>query len=118
MPNILHVEDDETLAAELATLLAADGYETAYAPDPSDDPIALVLSHRPDLVISDVTMPNMSGFEFIRRLRLDKRFIGLPIIFYTSIGDGKEGVQAFLDKRDARFEGKASNMPSFYPWWE
>ncbi len=39
-------------------------------------------------------------------------------MFYTSIGDGKEGVQAFLDKRPASFEGKASNMPSFYPWWE
>lgn len=39
-------------------------------------------------------------------------------MFYTSIGDGKEGVQAFLDKRPATFEGKASNMPSFYPWWD
>lgn len=38
-------------------------------------------------------------------------------MFYTSIGDGKEGVQAFLDKRPARFEGKASKMPPFYPWW-
>jgi len=39
-------------------------------------------------------------------------------MFYTSIGDGKEGVQAFLDKRDAAFKGKASEMPPFYPWWE
>lgn len=38
-------------------------------------------------------------------------------MFYTSIGDGKEGVQAFLDKRDTAFKGKASEMPGFYPWW-
>ena len=38
-------------------------------------------------------------------------------MFYTSIGDGKEGVQAFLDKRPAQFTSKTSEMPPFYPWW-
>mgnify|MGYP003428902282 FL=1 len=38
-------------------------------------------------------------------------------MFYTSIADGKEGVQAFRDKREAQFEGRASQMPPFYPWW-
>lgn len=38
-------------------------------------------------------------------------------MFYTSIGDGKEGVQAFLDKRHAAFTGRASDMPPFYDDW-
>ena len=38
-------------------------------------------------------------------------------MFYTSIADGREGVQAFRDKREAQFEGRASQMPPFYPWW-
>jgi 1,4-dihydroxy-2-naphthoyl-CoA synthase len=37
-------------------------------------------------------------------------------MFYTSIGDGKEGVSAFLDKRDPDFTARASAMPPFYPW--
>jgi len=39
-------------------------------------------------------------------------------MFYASIGDGKEGVAAFLDKRQPAFERQASgDMPAFYPWW-
>ena len=39
-------------------------------------------------------------------------------MFYTSVGDGKEGVRAFLEKRPARFASRASDMPDFYPWWK
>ncbi|HEX6246432.1 MAG TPA: crotonase/enoyl-CoA hydratase family protein [Nocardioidaceae bacterium] len=39
-------------------------------------------------------------------------------MFYTSIGDGKEGVAAFLERRDPDFASKASQMPPFYPWQE
>lgn len=39
-------------------------------------------------------------------------------MFYTSIADGKEGVNSFLEKRDVAFKGRASAMPSFYPWWK
>jgi enoyl-CoA hydratase/carnithine racemase len=39
-------------------------------------------------------------------------------MFYTSVGDGKEGVQSFLEKRAPEFTSKASAMPPFYPWWK
>ena len=38
-------------------------------------------------------------------------------IFYASVGSGKEGVQSFLEKREAVFSDSAREMPSFYPWW-
>lgn len=39
-------------------------------------------------------------------------------MFYTSLEDGKEGVSAFLEKRDPAYASKASAMPAFYPWWK
>jgi enoyl-CoA hydratase/carnithine racemase len=39
-------------------------------------------------------------------------------MFWTSVGDGKEGVASFLEKRDPSYQGKASEMPAFYPWQE
>lgn len=39
-------------------------------------------------------------------------------IFYASIGSGKEGVQSFLEKREATFSDSAREMPPFYPWWK
>lgn len=38
-------------------------------------------------------------------------------MFYTSLGDGKEGVRSFLEKRAPDYRGKASEMPAIYPWW-
>jgi CheY-like chemotaxis protein len=85
--RILVVDDDESIRELLRMHLAAAGYEVLVAPDA----IAagyVVLKAPPDLIITDVSMPHMDGFEFVAALRSDTTLPSIPVIFLTSIEDG------------------------------
>ena len=85
--RILIVDDDESLRELLRLHLSAAGYEVQVA----SDAIAagyMVLQGAPDLIITDVNMPHMSGFEFVAALRTEPALAALPVIFLTSVEDG------------------------------
>ena len=85
--TILVVDDDESMRDLLRLHLTAAGYEVQLAADA----IAagyLVLRSPPDLIISDVNMPHLDGFEFIEALKADKTLPSIPVIFLTSVEEG------------------------------
>jgi CheY-like chemotaxis protein len=85
--RILVVDDDVSLRELLRLHLSSAGYEVSTAPDA----IAAgyeVLKSPPDLIISDVNMPHMDGFEFVAALKSDKSLPYIPVIFLTSLEDG------------------------------
>jgi CheY-like chemotaxis protein len=85
--TILVVDDDESICDLLRLHLSAAGYEVHVA----QDAIAagyLVLRSPPDLIISDIQMPHMDGFEFVEALRADRTLPRIPVIFLTSYDDG------------------------------
>lgn len=86
--RILIVDDDDSIRDLLRLHLSAAGYEVEVAADA----IAagyLVLKGPPDLIITDVNMPHMDGFEFVAALRADSALPRIPVIFLTSIEDGE-----------------------------
>jgi CheY-like chemotaxis protein len=87
--RILVVEDDASLRDLLRLHLSAAGYEVQVA----EDGIAAgykVLKSPPDLIITDVNMPNMDGFEFVAALKADKSLPPIPVIFLTSMEEGDQ----------------------------
>ena len=85
--SILIVDDDESIRDLLRLHLSAAGYEVNVA----EDAIAagyLVLRSPPDLIITDINMPHMDGFEFIAALKSDRSLPKIPVIFLTSVDDG------------------------------
>ncbi|MET0388596.1 MAG: crotonase/enoyl-CoA hydratase family protein [Polyangiales bacterium] len=67
--------------------------------------------------VATALMRQMVYHNMAERHPLDAHRVDSLAMFYTSVGDGKEGVQAFREKRDPAFAGRASQMPPFYPWW-
>ena len=85
MPTVLVVDDRVVNREFLATLLGYAGFEVATAADGAEA-LEVVRARRPALVITDVLMPTMDGFEFVTRLHADPDpgISGVPIIFYTA----------------------------------
>ncbi|MGH8569081.1 MAG: response regulator, partial [Gammaproteobacteria bacterium] len=85
--RILVVDDDESIRDLLRMHLTSAGYEVEVAAD------AIVAGYKilrapPDLIITDVNMPHMDGFEFVAALKADTTLPRIPVIFLTSIEDG------------------------------
>jgi DNA-binding NarL/FixJ family response regulator len=87
MNRILCVEDDEETAGHLMAALCELGYSVERAAD-GEQGLAAVLSGRPDLVVSDVRMPRVSGFELLERVAAaGPAFAEIPFVFLTALGD-------------------------------
>ena len=85
--KILCIEDDRETAAMIAEELVDRGYEVTVAHDGREG-LAAILRTMPDLVLSDISMPAMSGFELLERLiALAPRFSKMPFVFLTALTD-------------------------------
>ena len=83
MAKLLVVDDQAVNRQFLTTLLGYGGHQLLEAADGAEA-LALVRAQRPDLVIADVLMPTMDGYEFVRQLRSDPDIARTPVIFYTA----------------------------------
>lgn len=92
MKKILVVDDDKTLRIVLKRYLEGQGYEVE---DVSSALEALTIfeKHPPDLVVSDVMMPEMDGLEFCRRLRATRSGQLVPFIFLSGQGELEDRIQ-------------------------
>lgn len=86
MPTILHFDDDTRLTTKCAALFQDEGYVYISYTSPGDDPVGIVVHEKPDVILMDVVMPGMDGFEAAQRIKSDVRARSIPLIFLTSLG--------------------------------
>lgn len=86
MPSILVIDDEHLLREEIVEILQFEGYETLDAPNGRDG-VTLAKIHQPDLILCDISMPEMDGYGVLYEVRSDPNTNTTPVIFLTARAD-------------------------------
>jgi DNA-binding NarL/FixJ family response regulator len=98
--RLLVVDDEAKLLRAVAVTLRAEGYEVATARSGAEALVSINASV-PDLIISDIRMPGMDGYQLARALRSNPRTELIPVIFLTAKGERKDRIAAIRTGSDA-----------------
>src|ERR1035437_4518108 len=90
--NSVLLVDDEPVNIKILSDVLKDDYNVMFATSGEED-IGLALQLRPDLILLDVMMPDMDGYEVCARLQGDPRTAAIPVIFVTALGSTAEEVR-------------------------
>ena len=110
--KILVVEDDENSRLLQHTLLEASGYEVDSASN-GKEALEVMARARPDLIISDIMMPEMDGFALCRMVKSDPLSAGIPFIFYSATYTTDADQRLAADLGAARFLIKPLDLDVF-----
>ncbi|MFL5261823.1 MAG: response regulator transcription factor [Anaeromyxobacteraceae bacterium] len=98
--RILIVDDEPNIVLTLEFLMKREGYEPTVAGD-GEAALAAIARAPPDLVLLDVMLPRLDGFEVCRRLRADERWRGLKILMLSAKGRDAEMAKGLALGADA-----------------
>jgi len=107
--KILIVEDDKFLRELIARKLTDEGFDIVEAVD-GEDGIKKIKETKPDLVLLDLILPSIDGFEVLSRVKGDVSLASIPIIILSNLGQ-KEEVEKGLDLGAADYLIKAHFTP-------
>jgi len=109
MAHILIIEDDVFTAKLLSLGLERGGHSIIAASDGAQG-VARARAHRPDLIVLDVLLPGMNGFEVLRHLKHNPTTHEIPVLMLTAQTDGRS-VLAGIDSGAAAYLSKPVDLP-------
>ena len=97
--KILIVEDSPTQAEELKHILERNGF-VVFPASNGKEALDILQKHTPDIIISDIVMPEMDGYELCRQIKADKNLRNIPVILLTSLSDPQDILKGLEAKAD------------------
>lgn len=107
--HILLVEDDGFLASIYAQKLELEGFIVAFATN-GEDGLRLAQKDHPDLILLDLLMPKMDGFETLELLKKDSGTSAIPVLVLTNLGQ-REDVERCMKLGASGYVIKAHSLP-------
>ena len=99
MPRVLAVDDEPNIVRLIQVNLERHGYQVETANNGAQA-LAKIRENRPDLVVSDVMMPEMDGFELLKNIRMDAELAELPVIMLTAKAQDRDVMQGYSTGAD------------------
>lgn len=98
MANVLVIDDEQAIRLLIVAILEDEGHRVIEARDGFEG-LDLLAQERPDVVILDIMMPGIDGYETLRRIRQDTQLDGVPVVMVSAGGfQAPDNVAAFLRK--------------------
>ncbi len=108
--KILIIDDDPFLSGMYASRLVADGFTVTSAMDGVEG-LEVAKRDKPDVILLDILMPRMDGFETLKRLKADKNLKNIQVLMLTSLGQ-KDDIDRALQQGAADYLMKTQTLPS------
>jgi CheY-like chemotaxis protein len=117
--KVLIIEDDEFLRSLAAKRLEKEGYNVSTAAD-GDSALATAKEARPGVILLDLLLPGLSGFEVLEKLRAEADFKDTPIVVFSNLGQKEDlekakklGANDFLIKANFTLDDVAEKIKSY-----
>jgi len=111
MAKVLVLDDDKDIQGLMLEVLSRKGYKVMLAGDGVEG-LKKISEDRPDLIILDLMMPNMNGFEFYRQLKANENFNKIPVVVLSALRETDLGKNNSILHGIKRFFTKPFDMDS------
>jgi len=108
--KILLIEDEQTLIKALEMIFKREEWELKIAID-GEGGLKMAFEEKPDLILLDIILPKMNGFEVLKQLKRDKKTKDIPVLILSNLGDEEDirkglklGAKDYLIKTDYKIE--------------